>query len=178
MFRVTNVEFIPEYRQEESHEFVSMANTIQHVVCTNVTLLLIYTTREEVSRSLSDEGEQRVQDVFSGPTLQADGHFRPEVPCSCSSTRPPQLDPGSPLNSRVLPSNNNKGGVLVHFWMVFVVPRLKSPAVCEECVGAIFRDSVHTSMKNRSSVGYLLGLPVDIDSILINGVSHSVFCPC
>lgn len=53
--------------------------------------------------------------------------------------------------------------------MVFVVPRLKSPAVCEECVGAIFRDSVHTSMKNRSSVGSLLGLPVDIDSILING---------
>lgn len=56
--------------------------------------------------------------------------------------------------------------------MVFVVPRLKSPAVCEECVGAIFRDSVHTSLKNRSSVGYLLGLPVDIDSILINGVSR------
>lgn len=72
------------------------------------------------------------------------------------------------------PSNNNKGGVLVHFWMVFVVPRLKSPAVCEECVGAILRDSVHTSMKNRSSVGYLLGLPVDIDSILINGVSQSL----
>lgn len=68
-------------------------------------------------------------------------------------------------------SNNNKGGVLVHFWMVFVVPRLKNPAVCEECVGAIFRDSVHTSMKNRSSVGSLLGLPVDIDSILINGGS-------
>lgn len=76
-------------------------------------------------------------------------------------------------------SNNNKGGVLVHFWMVFVVPRLKSPAVCEECVGAIFRDSVHTSMKNRSSVGYLLGLPVDIDSILINGGSDSgVLPPC
>lgn len=68
-------------------------------------------------------------------------------------------------------SNNNKGGVLVYFWMVFVVPRLTSPAVCEECVGAIFRDSVYTSMKNRSSVGYLLGLPVDIDSILINGGS-------
>lgn len=74
-------------------------------------------------------------------------------------------------------SNNNKGGVLVHFWMVFVVPRLKSPAVCEECVGAIFRDSVHTSMKNRSSVGYLLGLPVDIDSILINGGSPVHVCP-
>ena len=66
--------------------------------------------------------------------------------------------------------------MLVHFWMVFVVPRLKSPAVCEECVGAIFRDSVHTSMMNRSSVGYLLGLPVDIDSILINGVSRVYMC--
>lgn len=32
MFRVANVEFIPEYRQEESHEFVSMAKEIQHVV--------------------------------------------------------------------------------------------------------------------------------------------------
>ncbi|TMS16699.1 Transmembrane protease serine 7 [Larimichthys crocea] len=53
--------------------------------------------------------------------------------------------------------------------MVFVVPQLKSPAVCEECVGAIFRNSIHLSMKNRSSVGYLLGLPVDIDSIVING---------
>lgn len=59
--------------------------------------------------------------------------------------------------------------------MVFVVPRLKSPAVCEECVGAIFRDSVLTSLKNRSSVGYLLGLPVDIDSILINGASAFPF---
>lgn len=55
--------------------------------------------------------------------------------------------------------------------MVFVVPRLKSPAVCEECVGVILRDSILTSLKNRSSVGYLLGLPVDIDSILINGGS-------
>lgn len=32
MFRVANVEFIPEYRQEESREFVSMATKIQHVV--------------------------------------------------------------------------------------------------------------------------------------------------
>lgn len=35
MFRVANVEFIPEYRQEESQEFVSMANKIQHVVRIN-----------------------------------------------------------------------------------------------------------------------------------------------
>ena len=32
MFRLASVEFIPEYRQAESHEFVSMANKIQHVV--------------------------------------------------------------------------------------------------------------------------------------------------
>lgn len=36
MFRVANAEFIPEYRQEESHEFVSMATKIQHVVCVDV----------------------------------------------------------------------------------------------------------------------------------------------
>lgn len=40
MFRVANVEFIPEYRQEESNEFASMANKIQHVVCISVTLLI------------------------------------------------------------------------------------------------------------------------------------------
>ncbi len=32
MFRVANVEFIPEYRHADSSEFVSMANHIQHVV--------------------------------------------------------------------------------------------------------------------------------------------------
>ncbi|XP_077365834.1 transmembrane protease serine 7-like [Festucalex cinctus] len=32
MFRLANVEFIPEYRQAGSHEFVSMATKIQHVV--------------------------------------------------------------------------------------------------------------------------------------------------
>lgn len=83
----------------------------------------------------------------------------------------PHNTPCSNVNSLSSHSNNNKGGVLVHFWMVFVVPQLKSPAVCEECVGAIFRNSIHLSMKNRSSVGYLLGLPVDIDSIVINGAS-------
>lgn len=91
MFRVANVEFIPEYRQEESHEFVSMANKIQHVVCTNVTLLFIYMRCEKVLLSISDVGEQCVQDVLSGPTLQANCHFRPEVQWACSSTCPPQL---------------------------------------------------------------------------------------
>lgn len=32
MFRVANVEFIPEYRQADSSEFVSMASRVQHVV--------------------------------------------------------------------------------------------------------------------------------------------------
>jgi len=32
MFRVANVEFIPEYRHADSSEFVSMANRVQHVV--------------------------------------------------------------------------------------------------------------------------------------------------
>ncbi|XP_034718683.1 uncharacterized protein LOC117938269 [Etheostoma cragini] len=123
MFRVANVEFIPEYRQEQSSEFVSMANKIQHVVSN------VY--------KVSPVARLYKQTVISDL------------------------------------SHNNKGGVLVHFWMVFVVPQLKSPAVCEECVGAIFRDSVHISMMNRSSVGYLLGLPVDIDSILINAVQRS-----
>lgn len=77
-----------------------------------------------------------------------------------------------------LPSSNSDGGVLVHFWMLFVVPHIKSPVMCEECVSVIFRDSVQTSLKNRTSVGYLLNLPVDIDSILINGVSPVFFPPC
>ncbi|KAM4605919.1 transmembrane protease serine 7 [Polymixia lowei] len=123
MFRVANVEFIPEFRHAESHEFVSMASKIQHVVSN------VY--------KMSSVARLYKHAVISDL------------------------------------SNNDKGGVLVHFWMVFVVPRLKSPAVCEECIGAIFRDSVITSLKNRSSVGYLLGLPVDIDSILINAAHRS-----
>ncbi|XP_061778466.1 transmembrane protease serine 7-like [Nerophis ophidion] len=123
MFRVANMDFIPEYRQAESHEFVSMANKIQQVVSS------VY-KMSSVAR------------LYKHATI-------------------------SDL------STNNKGGVLVHFWMVFVVPHLRSPAVCEECVGVILKDSVHNSLKNRSSVGYLLGLPVDIDSILINAVLRS-----
>ncbi|XP_041823608.1 transmembrane protease serine 7 [Melanotaenia boesemani] len=123
MLRVANVEFIPEYRQAESHEFVSMANKIQHVVSS------VY-KMSSVARLYR---EAVISDL----------------------------------------SNNNKGGVLVHFWMVFIVPQLKSETMCEACIEAILRDSVYTSLKNRSSVGYLLGLPVDMDSILINGVQRS-----
>ncbi|XP_026217836.1 transmembrane protease serine 7 [Anabas testudineus] len=121
MFRVANMEFIPEYRQADSQEFVSMASRIQHVVSN------VY--------KMSSVARLYKQAVISDL------------------------------------SNNNKGGVLVHFWMVFEVPRLRNPAVCEECVAAILRDSVYT--QNRSSVGYLLDLPVDIDSILINAVQRS-----
>lgn len=42
MFRVANVEFIPEYRQAGSHEFVSMATRIQHVVSGGVVLCIIH----------------------------------------------------------------------------------------------------------------------------------------
>ncbi|KAM9774494.1 transmembrane protease serine 7 isoform X2 [Syngnathus typhle] len=123
MFRVANVEFIPEYRQAGSREFVSMATKIQHVVSS------VY----KVSSVARLYKHNFISDL----------------------------------------STNSKGGVLVHFWMVFEVPRLESAVVCEECVGVILRDSVHTSLKNRSSVGYLLDLPVDIDSILINAVQRS-----
>ncbi|KAF0028110.1 hypothetical protein F2P81_019197 [Scophthalmus maximus] len=77
MFRLVNVEFIPEYRHAESSEFVSMANKIQHVV----------------------------SNVYK----------------MSSMARLYKLAVISDLS-------NSKGGVLVHFWMVFVVPRLKSPA--------------------------------------------------
>nr|XP_020455605.1 transmembrane protease serine 7 isoform X2 [Monopterus albus] len=122
MFRLANIEFIPEYRQAESREFVSMASKVQNAV----------------------------SNVYK---MSAVARLYKEAVISDLS--------------------NNKGGVLVHFWMVFVVPPLKSPEVCEDCVGAIFRDSILTSLKNRSSVGYLLDLPVDIDSIVINAVQRS-----
>ncbi|XP_034771906.2 transmembrane protease serine 7-like [Acipenser ruthenus] len=70
-------------------------------------------------------------------------------------------------------SSNNDGGLLVHFWMVFVVPKSKSQFVCEDCVGAILKDSIQTSLVNRSSVGYLSDLPVDMDSVIVNAALRS-----
>lgn len=61
----------------------------------------------------------------------------------------------------------------MHFWMVFIIPQMKTTAMREDFIEAILRDSINTSMKNRSSVGFLHELPVDMDSILINGVSKS-----
>lgn len=66
-------------------------------------------------------------------------------------------------------SGNNKGGLLVHFWIVFVMPNAKGHIFCEDCVAAILKDSIQTSIINRTSVGSLQGLAVDMDSVVLNG---------
>lgn len=119
MFRITNIEFLPEYRQKESREFLSMAKTVQQVVN------LVYTTS-----------------AFSK-------FYKQSVVADVSS--------------------NNKGGLLVHFWIVFVMPHAKGHIFCEECVAAILKDSIQTSIINRTSVGSLQGLAVDMDSVVLNG---------
>ncbi|XP_006521980.1 transmembrane protease serine 7 isoform X5 [Mus musculus] len=118
MFRITNIEFLPEYRQKESREFLSMAKTVQQVVN------LVYTTS-----------------AFSK-------FYKQSVVADVSS--------------------NNKGGLLVHFWIVFVMPHAKGHIFCEECVAAILKDSIQTSIINRTSVGSLQGLAVDMDSVVLN----------
>ncbi|XP_038944115.1 transmembrane protease serine 7 isoform X8 [Rattus norvegicus] len=118
MFRITNIEFLPEYRQKESREFLSMAKTVQQVVN------LVYTTS-----------------AFSK-------FYKQSVVADVSS--------------------NNKGGLLVHFWIVFVMPHAKGHIFCEECVAAILKDSIQTSITNRTSVGTLQGLAVDMDSVVLN----------
>ncbi|XP_070948535.1 transmembrane protease serine 7 isoform X4 [Macaca nemestrina] len=118
MFRITNIEFLPEYQQKESREFLSVARTVQQVIN------LVYTTS-----AFSKFYEQSVvADV----------------------------------------SSNNKGGLLVHFWIVFVMPRAKGHIFCEDCVAAILKDSIQTSIINRTSVGSLQGLAVDMDSVVLN----------
>uniref|UniRef100_M3XMR6 Transmembrane serine protease 7 n=1 Tax=Mustela putorius furo TaxID=9669 RepID=M3XMR6_MUSPF len=64
-------------------------------------------------------------------------------------------------------SGNNKGGLLVHFWIVFVMPNAKGHIFCEDCVAAILKDSIQTSIINRTSVGSLQGLAVDMDSVVM-----------
>ncbi|XP_033611825.1 transmembrane protease serine 7 isoform X1 [Fukomys damarensis] len=118
MFRITDVEFLPEHRQKESREFLSVARTVQQVVN------LVYTTS-----------------AFSKFYKQA-------VVADVSS--------------------NNKGGLLVHFWIVFVMPHAKGSIFCEDCVAAILKDSIQTSIINRTSVGSLQGLAVDLDSVVLN----------
>lgn len=67
----------------------------------------------------------------------------------------------------------------MHFWMVFIVPQLKTTSMREDFIEAILRDSINTNLKNRSSVGFLQELPVDMDSILINGGFTSEYkCLC
>ncbi|XP_048150461.1 transmembrane protease serine 7 isoform X3 [Corvus hawaiiensis] len=118
LFRVANIEFLPEYRQKESKEFLSMAQTVQHV------MNLVYTTSS-------------FSKFYKQSTVS-------EV------------------------SNNNNGGLLIHFWIVFVVPQAKGQVLCEDCVAAVLKDSIQTSIINRTSVGSLQGLAVDMDSIVLS----------
>lgn len=74
MFRVADAEFVPEYRQEESREFVSMATKIQHVVGVDVASR----RRRQVLPLVMAAprlGQFCVQDVLCGPTLQAGRHL-------------------------------------------------------------------------------------------------------
>ncbi|KAJ6662723.1 hypothetical protein lerEdw1_011363, partial [Lerista edwardsae] len=121
LFRVANIEFLPEYRQKESREFRSVAQNVQQV------MNLIY-TKSAFSKFYK---QSIVSDV----------------------------------------SNNNNGGLLVHFWIVFVVPQAKSQVFCEDCVAAILKNSIQTSTTNRTSVGSLQGLAVDMDSIVLSGTN-------
>ncbi|XP_051483463.1 transmembrane protease serine 7 isoform X3 [Apus apus] len=118
LFRVANIEFLPEYRQKESKEFLSMAQNVQHV------MNLVYTTSS-------------FSKFYKQSTVS-------EV------------------------SYNNNGGLLIHFWIVFVVPQAKGQVLCEDCVAAILKDSIQTSVVNRTSVGSLQGLAVDMDSIVLS----------
>ncbi|XP_068764757.1 transmembrane protease serine 7 isoform X1 [Struthio camelus] len=118
LFRVANIEFLPEYRQKESKEFLSVAQNVQQV------MNLVYTT-------------SAFSKFYKQSTVS-------EV------------------------SNNNNGGLLIHFWIVFVVPQAKGQVLCEDCVAAILKDSIQTSIINRTSVGSLQGLAVDMDSIVVS----------
>uniref|UniRef100_H3A585 Transmembrane serine protease 7 n=1 Tax=Latimeria chalumnae TaxID=7897 RepID=H3A585_LATCH len=123
LFRLVNKEFVPEYREKDSREFISMTQNIQHVI-------------NAVYRA----------SVFS------------------------RLYKQSTISDL---SNNNNGGLLVHFWMVFIATKAKSQFVCEDCLSAILKNSIQTSLANRSSVGCLLGLPVDMDSVIVNAALRS-----
>ncbi|XP_054254981.1 LOW QUALITY PROTEIN: transmembrane protease serine 7-like, partial [Indicator indicator] len=118
LLRVANIEFVPEYRQKESKEFLSVAQNVQHVINS------VYTTSS-------------FSKFYKQSTVS-------EV------------------------SNNNNGGLFIHFWIVFVVPQAKRQVLCEDCVAAILKDSIQTSIINRTSVGSLQGLAVDMDSIVLS----------
>ncbi|KAH0624959.1 hypothetical protein JD844_032912 [Phrynosoma platyrhinos] len=118
LFRIANIEFLPEYRQKESREFLTVAQNVQQV------MNLVY-TKSAFSKFYK---QSIVSDV----------------------------------------SNNNNGGLLVHFWIVFVVPQAKGQVFCEDCVAAILKDSIQTSITNRTSIGNLQGLAVDMDSIVLS----------
>nr|XP_033798801.1 transmembrane protease serine 7 [Geotrypetes seraphini] len=117
LFRLANVEFLPEYRQRDSKEFVSMSENIQQVM----------------------------NRVYKTSTFSK--YYKLSIVSDISS--------------------NNNGGLLVHFWLVFVVPQGKGQTFCEDCISAILKDSVQTSILNRTSVGSLQSLAVDMDSFVL-----------
>ncbi|GCC24411.1 hypothetical protein chiPu_0002812 [Chiloscyllium punctatum] len=95
LFRIANIEFIPEYRRKDSPEFLSMAAKVQQVM-NNVYKKSLFSKLYKQST---------VSDL----------------------------------------SNNNNGGILVHFWIVFIVPNMKTLFVSEDCVSAILKDSIQTT---------------------------------
>uniref|UniRef100_F7F214 Transmembrane serine protease 7 n=1 Tax=Ornithorhynchus anatinus TaxID=9258 RepID=F7F214_ORNAN len=113
LFRIANLEFLPEHQHKESQ-----AQNVQQV------MNMVYSTS-----------------VFSKFYKQA---VVSDVSC------------------------NNHGGLLVHFWIVFVAPAAKGQIFCEACVAAILKDSIQTSVINRTSIGNLKGLAVDMDSVVLN----------
>ncbi|KAJ1119239.1 hypothetical protein NDU88_007425 [Pleurodeles waltl] len=119
LFRIANTEFLPEYRQKDSKEFLTISDKVHQV------MNFVYKT-SPFSK-------------FYKQSIVADV------------------------------SNNNNGGLLVHFWLQFVVPHTEGQVFCEDCIGAILKDSIQTSILNRTSIGTLQSLAVDIDSVVLNG---------
>ncbi|XP_069059571.1 transmembrane protease serine 7 [Pleurodeles waltl] len=118
LFRIANTEFLPEYRQKDSKEFLTISDKVHQV------MNFVYKT-SPFSK-------------FYKQSIVADV------------------------------SNNNNGGLLVHFWLQFVVPHTEGQVFCEDCIGAILKDSIQTSILNRTSIGTLQSLAVDIDSVVLN----------
>ncbi|XP_069492345.1 transmembrane protease serine 7 [Ambystoma mexicanum] len=118
LFRVANTEFLPEYRQKDSKEFLTISEKVHQVMD------FVY-KRSPFSK-------------FYKQSIVADV------------------------------SNNNNGGLLVHFWILFVVPHAVNQPFCEDCIGATLKDSIQTSILNRTSIGTLQSLAVDMDSVVLN----------
>ncbi|EDK98074.1 mCG128713, partial [Mus musculus] len=122
-------------------------------------LHLAYTCSDYASNYGYDAGRENINQTNGGPTGL--GNVNLVYTTSAFSKFYKQ--------SVVADVSNNKGGLLVHFWIVFVMPHAKGHIFCEECVAAILKDSIQTSIINRTSVGSLQGLAVDMDSVVLNG---------